>query len=72
MEKLPIGTKITFVKNLTEPATGDHPASLFAKKGEHGEITGYNDFEGYNVKVNGWPYSFGAVLKEEFIIKEDK
>lgn len=65
-EKLPVGTKIRFKMQLTEPASGDHPELLFAEKDELGEITGYNEVEGYMVKTDSWPASFGAVLWKEF------
>lgn len=63
--KLRIGTRIRFVATLSESATGDHPDLLYANNGETGEITGHNDFEGYMVKTDSWPHSFGA-QREEF------
>jgi len=68
MKKLPIGTRIFFVKDLFCEASGDHPAMFFAQQGESGEITGYNNFEGYMVKRDSWPTSFGA-SRNEFEIK---
>jgi hypothetical protein len=66
-EKLPIGTRIVFLKALSQGPTGDTPAFLFARKGEGGVVTGHNDFEGHSVKWDGWPSaSFGAELGTEF------
>jgi hypothetical protein len=62
--KLRIGTSIRFTQTLREGATGDHPAFLYAEAGESGEITGYNDFEGYMVKTDSWPHAFGARRSE--------
>jgi hypothetical protein len=62
--KLRIGTSIRFTQTLREGATGDHPAFLYAEAGEAGEITGYNDFEGYMVKTDSWPHAFGARRSE--------
>jgi len=39
-EKLPIGTRIVFVKLLDEAACGDHPELVYAYKGDEGEVTG--------------------------------
>lgn len=61
------GTRITFSRSLSAPATGDHPALEYARAGEHGQITGYNDFEGYWVKTDTWPHPFGA-QRDEFSV----
>ncbi|WGS53524.1 hypothetical protein LFL96_20920 [Paraburkholderia sp. D15] len=63
--KLAIGTRIQFSKTLTEGPTDEHPGRLYASSGETGEITGYNNFEGYMVKTDSWPHSFGA-SRDEF------
>lgn len=65
-ERLPIGTRIVFLKDLTCGPTGDHPAFFFARKGEGGVVTGHNNFEGHMVKWDGWPAAFGAELGTEF------
>lgn len=57
---LPVGTRIRFIKHLTEPACGDHPAREFARIGDLGEITGHDTKEGYWVKRDVWPSPFGA------------
>lgn len=66
-DKLPIGTRIQFVKQLDADATGDHPAIIYARKDEHGSIVSYEAKEGYLVKTDNWPASFGAIHKEEFV-----
>lgn len=69
MEKiaLPIGTRIKFLKDLTEGANGEHPALLFAKKGDGGEVIGHGCREGHWVKWDKWPEKFGAELGTDFI-----
>ena len=69
MEKteLPIGTRIKFVKDLTGDATGEHPAYLYARKGDGGEVTGHGCWEGHWVKWDKWDAPFGAKLGEDFI-----
>ena len=67
-EKLPIGTRIKFIKTLDACATGDHPDIIYARKDEEGEITGHDAKEGYMVKADSWAASFGAELETEFVI----
>lgn len=67
---LPIGTRIRFVETLDAPASGDHPALIYATKGEMGEITGYGTREGYWVKTDSWPNPFGASIEEFTPIKQ--
>lgn len=62
-------TKIKFTKTLTEAASGDHPALLYAKEGETGIIGAGSSPEGYWAKVDGQPDWFG-VREEEFEIIE--
>ena len=64
--RLPVGARIRFLKMIDSPPTGDHPALLYAKKGELGEITGHNCMEGHWVKTDAWPHPFGAVIGDEF------
>ena len=64
-EPLPVGTRIRFTRTLTGEATGDHPAFLYAEKGDGGEITGHGTPEGYWVKWDRWPHAFGA-SRDEF------
>lgn len=61
---LPIGTRIRFIKTLDAPANEDHPAIVYARKGETGEITGHETKEGYWVKTDSWSASFGASANE--------
>ena len=66
---IPVGTKIKFTRELSCDATGDHPAFLFASKGQLGEVTGYGTREGYWVKADNWPAPFGA-SENEFVLVE--
>lgn len=66
--RLPIGTRIRFVKTLESGPDEDSPARLYARKGEGGIVTGHNDFEGHWVKWDGWDASFGARLGGEFVV----
>jgi len=68
MEKLEIGTKIKFTKDLYSHATDDCPAFDYARKGETGEVTGHDCREGHMVKTDNWDASFGAILNEEFVM----
>ena len=67
MEKLEIGTKIKFTKDLYSSASGDCPAFDYARKGQLGEVTGHNCHEGHMVKTDDWEASFGAILNDEFV-----
>jgi hypothetical protein len=51
MEK---GTRIKFLQDITCSATGDHPAFLFAKKGELGTINEKLKNNAYSVYWDGW------------------
>lgn len=62
--RLEIGTRIRFNRTMTEPACGDHPALLYAYKGEAGTITGYGTKEGYWAKTDNHPAAFGAAPHE--------
>jgi hypothetical protein len=68
MEKIPIGTKIKFLKDLTERANEDHPDIIFAEKDDTGEIISYDAWEGYLVKWDKWDAPFGAQLNIDFEI----
>lgn len=61
---LPIGTRIRFIKTLDSPANEDHPAIVYARKGETGQITGHGTREGYWVKTDSWAAPFGASAAE--------
>ncbi len=67
-EKLPIGTRIKFLTDLTADACGEHPAYIYAKKGDEGEVTGHGCWEGHWVKWDKWKEPFGAKLGEDFIV----
>ena len=67
-EQLPVGTRIRFINDLTAPATGDHPAHLYARKDDNGTVTGHDCWEGHMVKWDNWNASFGAKLGEDFVI----
>ena len=69
-EKVPIGSRIRFLKELTEGPCGDHPALLYAKEGELGSVVSYRCSEGYWVKTDGWPNSFGAYRTEFEVVEE--
>ena len=70
MTALPVGTRIRFTKRLDAPANEDHPAIVFAERGELGTITGLGTPEGYWVKTDSWPAKFGASSEEFEIVKE--
>ncbi len=63
-EKLAIGTRIRFTRDLIEPACGDHPRLIYARKGETGTILDYNASEGYMVQADANPGKFGAARHE--------
>ena len=62
---LGIGTRIRFIKTITTPATGDHPALLYAMKDEGGTIIGHDCIEGFQVRADNWHQWFGA-NRDEF------
>lgn len=69
-QPLPVGTRIRFTRTLDCGPTGDHPALLYAKRGELGSITGHGCAEGYWVRTDSWPNSFGA-SPDEFEVAPD-
>lgn len=70
IKKHPIGTKIKFIKTLTEGANDEHPGCLFATDGETGIIVSHNASEGYMVKTDSYDAPFGASYGDEFILVE--
>jgi hypothetical protein len=64
--KLPVGTRIVFLKTLTADACGDHPELLYAEKGQGGEVVDHGCAEGHWVVADGWPNKFGAAYGTEF------
>lgn len=69
-ELLPVGTRIRFTQELISPACGDHPELVYAYRGELGQVTGHGTKEGYWVKSDQWPHSFGASPEEIEVVKE--
>ena len=69
--KVPVGTRIKFVKTLTEQASGDHPKLIYAEAGDLGYVVGYNDFEGYMVSWDKWPQPFGSLISKEWVVDSD-
>lgn len=65
-QRLPIGTRIVFLKTLDALACEDHPAFLYAKKGQGGEVTGHGCREGHWVKWDHWSTPFGAEYGIDF------
>ena len=68
--QLPVGTRVRFVKELGSDATGDHPALLYAEKGERGTVTGHGCSEGHWVRTDHTTASFGATYGTEFVEDE--
>jgi hypothetical protein len=68
-EKLPIGTRIVFLKDLTEGPSDEHPGRHYASKGDGGVVTGHDCREGHWVKWDKWPAPFGAELGTEFTVQ---
>ena len=72
---MPKGSRIKFLEEIIEPATGDHPEFLLAKKGGTGHIVGKRPailrFD-YNVLWDEYTVPFCADRKEFEIIKGEK
>ena len=66
--KIPVGTRIKFVKELSCPPSGDHPAFLYATKDGTGVVYEHGGWEGHMVKWDRWDAEFGAIYGEEFVI----
>lgn len=65
--QLPVGTRIRFLRELWEPASGDSPATLYAASGDTGVVTGHGCKEGHWVKWDQWEKAaFGARLGVDF------
>lgn len=70
---LAVGTRIRFIKMLDDGPNEERPAVVYAEMGETGEITGHGTPEGYWVKTDRCPHSFGASIDEiEEITANDK
>ena len=70
-KKLPIGTRIRFVKDLYEPANEDHPPLMFAVKDQTGVVQGYCGHEGHFVETRSG-IKFGASYGTEFVEDVDE
>ena len=64
--KIPIGTKITFLRTLEDGPDEDGPGNHYATEGDAGEVTGHDCPEGHWVKWEYWPHAFGAKLGIDF------
>ena len=64
--RLPVGTRIRFLRTLEQGPTEESPPLLFANTGEEGEVTGHGCWEGHWVKRDAWPAPFGAVPGKDF------
>lgn len=69
--KLPIGTRIKFVKELSSGPDEFSPGNLYAEKDGLGQVVGHDCWEGHRVKWDKWPHPFGAVHGEEFVQDHD-
>lgn len=58
--------RIRFLRDIEEGPTGEHPAYIYARKGERGRITKVGMcWEGFWVKWDGWPQAaFGCQSKD--------
>lgn len=66
-DELPVGTKIKFTREITQPACGDHPTLLYAYEGDAGTIEGHNDdplCHTYRVKTDNHPGEFWVYPNE--------
>jgi len=68
MDKLPIGTRIKFKREITEDATGDHPKFLLAERYELGTIARVHDSGdfAYSVIADHWPGATFLANREDF------
>lgn len=69
MEK---GTRIIFLQDITCSPTGDHPAYIFAKKGELGTINEKLKNDAYSVYWDGWERAPFIAEPHEFEVYEGK
>lgn len=66
-----VGDRIRFTKTLEDGPTGDRPACVYANRGEYGKVVKVGgSVEGYWVKADAWPHSFGA-SESEFEVIDD-
>jgi len=65
---LKIGTRIKFVRELSDGPSEESPGNLYAYKNEEGEIISIGEcWEGFMVKRDSWPAPFGAQLQKDFV-----
>jgi hypothetical protein len=67
-EKLPVGTRIRFLRELSQGPTESTPPFLFAPKDGLGTVCKdkYGCWEGHMVTWDGCRHAFGAVLGTDF------
>ncbi len=66
MNNFQAGMRIRFLRDIDCGPTGEHPAFIYARKGEGGRITQVGGcWEGFWVKWDGWPSAaFGCQSKD--------
>jgi len=69
MEK---GTRIKFLQDIIDPATGDHPTFQLAIKGQLGTINEKRDNGWYSVYWDGWKSAPFLAKEKEFEVCEGK
>ena len=65
--KLPVGTRIKFVKELSSGPDEYSPGNLYAEEGGTGEVLHHDCSEGHFVKWDKWKAGFGAEYGTEFL-----
>ncbi len=67
-----VGDRIRFLRTLDCGPTGEHPAYIYAEKGDYGHITEVGGcWEGFWVKWDGWKHAaFGCEAKDFEVITE--
>ncbi len=69
---LPVGTRIRFLKDLTEAPDEDRPWIQYAAKGELGTIAGHGTSEGYWAKADSWDKPFGLAPGEFEVVQPER
>ena len=68
--KYAAGMRIRFLRDLECGPTGEHPALIYARKGDGGRITKIGDcWEGYWVKWDHWPSAAFGCEEKDFVIE---
>ena len=67
-EKLPVGTRVRFLREVSQGPTEEAPPLLFAPKDGLGTVSEdkYGCWEGHMVRWDGWPHALGARLGVDF------